>query len=176
MTAAARVFVNEGTFGILDAGEIPIETADWSQGLLVALEQGALVVTGINTGRVQVWVRALDEAPPPETGGWEETSRSRICAPEGQLRVESLTHGPDQHLPLLSAGGPGWYEVEVKARGRSLAPDGCHARSGEHYLITAWPSPDRSPFPARKPRAGEQEEDPQAAERRQRLLRGGGPT
>ncbi|WP_406076594.1 hypothetical protein [Streptomyces virginiae] len=135
----------------------------------------ALVLTGINTGGLQVRVRVLDEAPLPEAGSWEETARGRICAPEGQLRVESLTHGPDHHLPLLSAGGPGRYEVEVKARGRGLAPDGCHARSGEHYLITAWPSPDRSPFPDRTPRVGD-EEDPRAADRRQRLLRGGGPT
>ncbi|MER7823096.1 hypothetical protein ABTX85_11090 [Streptomyces sp. NPDC096097] len=171
MTAAARLFVNEGVFGILDAGRIPIETADRSQGFLVTMEQGALVVTGINTGGVQVRVHALDEAPTPEAGSWEETARSRICAPEGRLRVESLTHGPDEHLPLLSTGGPGWYEVEVKARGRSLEPDGCNARSGEQYLITAWPSPDRLPVPAPTPRAGH-DEDPQAAERRQRLLRG----
>ncbi|MGW6949477.1 hypothetical protein [Streptomyces xanthophaeus] len=35
MTTSARIFVNEGTFCILDAGEVPIETADWSQNLLV---------------------------------------------------------------------------------------------------------------------------------------------
>ncbi|WP_158820848.1 MULTISPECIES: hypothetical protein [unclassified Streptomyces] len=31
MTAAARLLVDEGIFGNLDAGEIPIETADRSQ-------------------------------------------------------------------------------------------------------------------------------------------------
>ncbi|MFD9303388.1 hypothetical protein ACFWCB_12155 [Streptomyces sp. NPDC060048] len=45
MTSAARIFVNEGSFGVLDAGEVPIETADWSDGLLAPMVQGAIVLT-----------------------------------------------------------------------------------------------------------------------------------
>ncbi|MFB7781212.1 hypothetical protein ACFC1D_00680 [Streptomyces vinaceus] len=50
----AEVFVNEGVFGILDLGEVPVESVDRSGRLIARMSAGALVRTGINTGNVHV--------------------------------------------------------------------------------------------------------------------------
>ncbi|MFF5447284.1 hypothetical protein [Streptomyces sp. NPDC012888] len=42
--------MNEGTFGIFDAGDVPVETADWSGDLVAPMARGAMVLTGVNTG------------------------------------------------------------------------------------------------------------------------------
>src|SRR4051794_39976676 len=65
-----QVFVNEGTFGLLVDGMIAVETADWSNGLVAPMYQGALITTGINTGYVEANVTARGSAPAAET--WEE--------------------------------------------------------------------------------------------------------
>ncbi|MCY0929472.1 hypothetical protein OTB20_25380 [Streptomyces sp. H27-H1] len=172
MTVSARIFVNEGTFGILDAGEVPIETADWSQSLLVPMAQGAIVLTGINTGHVTVQVDAIPQQGDVDNGGWEENARARLWAPTGGLRVESLVHGAHESLSLLSEAGPGWYEVEIKARGRHFEPDGTNLESAEAYLISAWPSSDTLP-PSNTASPSLQADDTEADDQQQRLLRGG---
>ncbi|MGW6877379.1 hypothetical protein ACWGHA_34190 [Streptomyces xanthophaeus] len=170
MTTSARIFVNEGSFGILDAGEVPIETADWSQNLLVPMAQGAMVLTGINTGNVTVEVAPADE---PRNENWEEAVSTCLWAPAGNLRVESLIHGAHYGLPLLSADGPGWYQVEVKARGRHLERDGSNLESTESYLISVRPSP--GPRTASDTTTHHlQETAAEADALRQRLIRGGG--
>ncbi|MFI5640125.1 hypothetical protein ACIA8H_22310 [Streptomyces goshikiensis] len=170
MEAVPQVFVNEGTFGITDEGEVPIETADWSHGMIAPMTNGALVLTGINTGNVQVQV-ASDRAQQsgPDTEVWEETVSSHVWAPNGNLRIESLVHGPHPDLPLLSIAGPGWYEVEVKARGRQVNPDGSVLQSSESYLIVV--QPDASGLQPGEP-VTPMPVDPDEERRRQRLLRG----
>lgn len=164
----ARVFINEGSFGIFDAGEVPIETADWSNDLVAPLTQGAVVLTGINTGNVTVEAMALGApADDLDAGTWEEHARVRLWSPEGRLRIESLVHGPHPDLPLLSIVGPGWYEAEIRARGRELERDGSNLASAEQYLIVVWPVRDSLPLPSR---SNEGEEEPQLL--RNRLLRG----
>ncbi|MFJ6793772.1 hypothetical protein [Streptomyces sp. NPDC091268] len=176
MDASSQVFVNEGTFGILDDGNIPIESVDWSQGLIAPMAGGALILTGINTGNVHVNVRIQhdhdhDQSQSPDDERWEETARARIRAPHGRLHVESLLHGPHEDLPLLSRSGPGWYQVEVRARGRRLNPDGSIPDSSEYYLIAV-----RADTPA-PPAAMEPRErlpvDSKEELRRERLRRGG---
>lgn len=51
MTTTHHVYVPEGTFGVLDAGEFPVRTADWSNGPTVPMSQsqGPLIVTRIHT-------------------------------------------------------------------------------------------------------------------------------
>jgi hypothetical protein len=36
----SQVFINEGIFGILDHGEVPIESVDWSGGLIAPMSSG----------------------------------------------------------------------------------------------------------------------------------------
>ncbi|MEV7617544.1 hypothetical protein [Streptomyces sp. NPDC089799] len=166
----ARVFVNEGSFGILDAGEVPIETADWSNDLVARMDRGALVLTGINTGNVSVQVATL-EAPAEEhaSAAWEQCAQVLLWAPTGQLRIESLVNGPHPDLPLLSTAGPGWYETEIRAYGRELERDGSNLHSIEQYLITIWPAHDAPPPPS----TSIEQADDGGQLLRDRLLRGG---
>ncbi|MFD9071401.1 hypothetical protein [Streptomyces lasiicapitis] len=36
----------DGLFGILDDGELPAHTADWSNGMVAVMTTGALIATG----------------------------------------------------------------------------------------------------------------------------------
>ncbi|MCX5079179.1 hypothetical protein OHA84_38200 (plasmid) [Streptomyces sp. NBC_00513] len=163
----APVFVNEGTFGIFDHGEVPIESADWSGDLIAPMSAGAMVRTGINTGNVQVEVRTGPSQV--SSGEWEEAATAQVWSPTGSLRIESVVDGPQSELPVLSASGPGWYELEVKARGRRQAPDASLLESAEAYLITLRPVPEKTP-PA--PAGADTAPDPDEEARRRRLLQG----
>ncbi|MBT1183440.1 hypothetical protein HET69_05325 [Streptomyces sp. CJ_13] len=170
MEALPQVFVNEGTFGIIDDGDVPIETVDWSRGMIAPMANGALVLTGINTGNVQVRVASdRTQQSSPDNQVWEENVSAHVWAPKGNLRIESLVHGPHPDLPPLSTAGPGWYEVEVKARGRQANPDGSVLQSSESYLIVV--RPDASSLPPGKS-VTPMPVDAEAELRRQQLLRG----
>ncbi|MEU3342828.1 hypothetical protein ACWCQ1_50655 [Streptomyces sp. NPDC002144] len=56
---AAQLLVAQGTFGVLDSGDIPADTADWSNGLAAPTAHGAIILTGIHTGDVQVTAQPL---------------------------------------------------------------------------------------------------------------------
>lgn len=95
MSAAHSVYVPEGTFGVLDAGEIPVQTADWSNGLAVPMSHGALIVTGIHTGEIRATATPMTGPPPGLADDlWEEIVEVSVHAPTGGLRVESLEQGP----------------------------------------------------------------------------------
>ncbi|MCI3276730.1 hypothetical protein [Streptomyces cylindrosporus] len=142
MDTAHDVYIPEGTFGVLDAGEIPVQTADWSNGLAVPMIQGALVVTGIHTGMVRATATALAGPPTAPTDAcWEEIVEVSVHATTGLLRVESLEHGPVETLPPLSPAGQGWYRLRVHARGRSVLPDKVSTEPVEDYLLVTWPAP-----------------------------------
>ncbi|MGW6949478.1 hypothetical protein [Streptomyces xanthophaeus] len=128
-----------------------------------------MVLTGINTGNVTVEVAPTDE---PKNENWEEEVSTCLWAPADNLRVESLIHGAHYGLPLLSTDGPGWYQVEVKARGRHLERDGSNLESTESYLISVRPSPD--PRTASDTTTHHLQETAAGADAlRQRLIRGG---
>ncbi|MFE7092966.1 hypothetical protein [Streptomyces erythrochromogenes] len=166
-THQAQVFVNEGTYGIFDHGEVPIESADWSGDLIATMSAGALVRTGINTGNVRVEVQTGTSEH--SSRDWEEEATALVWSPTGSLRIESVVDGPQLQLPVLSASGPGWYELEVKARGRRQAPDASILESGETYLISLRIVPEATaPMPARSAAA----HDPDEEARRRRLLQG----
>lgn len=136
-----RVFVTEGTFGVLDDGVIAVKTADWSNGLVAPMTQGALIVTGMNTGYVGVTVLAQD-SPPAELAAdtWEEIVEVSLHAPTGNLQVESLDLGPVANDPaFLAPSGPGWYRLRVHAQGRETLPDKTSMEPVEHYLLITWP-------------------------------------
>ncbi|MFJ5838178.1 hypothetical protein ACIQGO_15655 [Streptomyces shenzhenensis] len=142
MSAAHNVYVPEGTFGVLDAGEIPVQTADWSNGLALPMSHGALIVTGIRTGEIRATATSLTGPPPVHADDvWEEIVEVSVQAPTGSLRVESLEHGPVDGLAPLSPTGPGWYRLRVHMRGRNIHPDKTSPEPIEDYLVTTWPAP-----------------------------------
>ncbi|MFC9091074.1 hypothetical protein ACGFYM_17970 [Streptomyces sp. NPDC048231] len=142
MSAAHNVYVPEGTFGVLDAGEIPVQTADWSNGLAVPMTHGALIVTGIHIGEVLATATAMTGPPlGPADDFWEEIVEVSAHAPTGGLRVESLEQGPVDGLAPLSPAGPGWYRLRVHARGRDTLPDKTGPEPVEDYLVMTWPAP-----------------------------------
>ncbi|MFD7733414.1 hypothetical protein ACFV6F_23875 [Kitasatospora phosalacinea] len=143
-----KVRASEGSFGVLDAGTVQGDPADYSNGLIIAMLAGARIHTGINMGPVRVTATALRQRPSPveDIDGWDEVVEASVYAPRGQLRIESLEEGPVPGLPLLSPAGPGWYRLLVRARGRDGAYDAAVDRPTEDYVITAWPE---QPSPAR---------------------------
>ncbi|MFF7266700.1 hypothetical protein ACFZCL_41460 [Streptomyces sp. NPDC008159] len=141
MSAPLQLFVAEGTFGVLDGGDIPVDTADWSNGLATPMSHGAIILTGIRTGDVQV--TAETQSTPTQTtdhAPWDEIVEVSVLCESGQLLVESLDLGPAEDLPDLASAGPGWYRIRVHAHGRNTNPDGTDSDPIERYLLTAWPS------------------------------------
>ncbi|MEU1299438.1 hypothetical protein [Streptomyces shenzhenensis] len=137
-----QVFVNEGLFGVLDHGEISTETADFSNRLVAPMVSGAFILTGINTGYVNVETRVVDRRPDADTGGWEEVIEVSVQAPAGDLKVESLELGPDAgSVHSLSPAGPAWYRLRVHARGRENLRDKVSIEPVEDYLLIVWPAP-----------------------------------
>jgi hypothetical protein len=142
MTSASTVFVPEGSFGVLDNGEIPAHTADWSNGLVAPMEQGVLIATGIHTGYVRVAVAVLDGPPTaPAQADWDEIVEVSVRAPTGSLRLDAPLDGPVHGLVLLSQAGPGTYRLRVHARGRCTLWDKSSTDPVEDYLVMSWPGP-----------------------------------
>ncbi|MER7576948.1 hypothetical protein [Streptomyces sp. NPDC126514] len=137
-----EVFVNEGLFGLLDAGEVPAQSADWSNGFVAPMSEGALIATGINTGLVRVTIQQRHANMPDQPAdGWEEIVEASVHAPAGKLAVESLELGPlADDSAILSPAGPAWYRVRVHARGRALHFDGVSMEPVEAYFIVTWPA------------------------------------
>jgi hypothetical protein len=78
MTSSAPVHVSEHSFGVFDQYEIPIETADWSTGLVVEMSVGAMIYTGINRGYVHVIVDARATHRTGSTPALGTTSSRRL--------------------------------------------------------------------------------------------------
>ncbi|MGW2255161.1 hypothetical protein ACWCXH_33990 [Kitasatospora sp. NPDC001660] len=133
-----------------------METSDYSTGLVVQMSAGARIYTGIDTGQVRVQASAHGERPPIPADlddPWSDIVEASVFAPLGNLRVDSLAHGPAPHLPNLSASGPGWYRMRVCARGRDTAFDQVCEEPVEDYIIAVWP---QEPSPPVTVRAGDQ--------------------
>lgn len=137
-----NVFVSEGTFGLLDNGEVPVHSTDWSNGLIAPMLQGgALVRTGIQTGYVRVCARTerepaedIDESRP-----WEEIVEATVTAPYNLLRLESLDFGPPAPGTLVATADSFQYRVRVHALGRDVRSKTTQAPP-EEYLLMVWPS------------------------------------
>ncbi|WP_157856013.1 hypothetical protein [Streptomyces aureocirculatus] len=142
-TAGSIVYVPEGSFGVLDSGEIPADTADWSNGFVAVMETGVLIATGIHTGNIRVQASPYLTAPSLSSSDaevWDEIVEVSVQAPHAGLCVESLHDGVIAELPLLSTGGNGPYRLRVHARGRDIAYDQVREQPVEDYLIQAWPA------------------------------------
>ncbi|MFF4276910.1 hypothetical protein [Streptomyces sp. NPDC001536] len=142
-TVTHEVFVIEGQFGLLDSGEIPAHSADWSNGFVAPMSEGVLIVTGINTGLVRVTIQGpYSSTPDQPADDWEEIVEASVHAPAGKLAVDSPLSGPlADDSAILSPAGPAWYRVRVHARGRALHPDQVSMEPVEDYLIITWPAP-----------------------------------
>lgn len=145
VTTPSVMLVNDGMFAIADDAGVPVETADWSNGLAAPMDHGAWILTGIHTGRVRVRARALGQVPPADTATWEEIVEISVRSADGDLRIRSGYAITPDDLPVLSARGPGWYRIRVHARGRAANPDGVSDEPAEDYLITAWPQQQEPP-------------------------------
>jgi hypothetical protein len=146
MTDWINVRVDDASFGLLDRGEVhgevPIESADFSNGLIVTMTAGALISTGIHTGYVRVRVTSAD-TPPQDLGfdnSWDDIIEASVRAPNGRLYVEGHETGPVQGLPILSSAGPGWYRVRAYVRGRDTHYDAVQLDPVEDYLLHIWPA------------------------------------
>ncbi|WJV51677.1 hypothetical protein [Streptomyces flavofungini] len=190
---AVTVYVPEGSFGVLDHGEIPAHTADWSNGFVAVMASGALIATGIHTGPVRV--QAITSAEPPPALGeddpaWDEIVEVTVQAPAGHLQVESLHTGAIDGLPPLSLHGSGPYRLRVHARGRHIGRDKVRDEPVEDYLLLTWPagtateveilrSSDeirqamRAPVPPPQPAEAPDDAERRNQIERDRLLRGG---
>ena len=109
MTSSAPVHVSEHSFGVFDQYEIPIETADWSTGLVVEMSVSAMIYTGINRGYVHVIVDARATAPDRiDARPWDDIVEAPVHSPHGDLRIQLLEYGRFDRpppLPLLSPNG-----------------------------------------------------------------------
>jgi len=147
MRESATVHVSDHAFGAFDQYEIPIQTADWSNGLVVAMSSGAMVYTGIDRGNVRVTVELRDDEPSDiDPGPWDDIVEASVQSPHGELRVHLLEYGPvdlPPPLPLLSHHGPGPYRLRAYVRGRDLHFDAVREESEEDYLLLVWPADPR---------------------------------
>jgi hypothetical protein len=146
--AWVTVRVDDAQFLINDGQYSPVETADYSNGLVVTMSNGASISTGIHTGYVRVDAHPTMEAPHHSTlGKWEEVVEASIYTSTGNLKVSSLYSFPNQEaserLPKLSLAGPGWYRLRAHACGRDIAHDDVSRDPVEQYFLTIWPSPQR---------------------------------
>ncbi|MGW1767300.1 hypothetical protein ACWCQL_24950 [Streptomyces sp. NPDC002073] len=139
MDTSLVVFVNDGLFSICDDASTEVETTRWSNGLLAPMNHGAWIKTGIHTGPVTVQTRLLDQAPPLDSGPWEEVVEASVHSPDGALAIDP--GNPADEPAYLSVRGPGWYRLRTHAFGRNRNPDGVDDQPVETYLIEAWPQP-----------------------------------
>jgi hypothetical protein len=144
MRQSATVYATDHAFGLFDESGLPIETADWSTGLVVQMSTGAMIYTGVDRGYVEVTVDPRATAPDDvDDGPWDDIVEASVRAPHGELIVHQLQYGPHDEpppLPPLSHHGPGDYRLRAHARGRDLHYDKVYDESGEQYLLTVWPA------------------------------------
>jgi len=157
------VEVSYHQFGIAD-GQFPMPPS--VSGLVNLAEGGCVIVTGIHTGVVQVFVEVRSEPPATVDDSWEEITdvsldEPRASQPSRQqdaelMRVarESGTYHPEPSrfrvvalmadisdpLPVLNPyGGP--VRLRVHASGRGANYDGVDYEPREQYLLMTWPAP-----------------------------------
>lgn len=136
-----NVHVSDHSFGIFDRNELPIDTANWSNGLIVVMSIGASIYTGIDRGYVRVTTDIRSDAPGEiHPGPWDDIVEASIYSAHGELRIDSPERGAVAEIPLLSPRGPGSYRLRAHVRGRDLHYDAVQNDPSEDYLLTIWPA------------------------------------
>ncbi|WP_052372676.1 hypothetical protein [Amycolatopsis taiwanensis] len=143
MVATAELRVTYGQFLVRDYGSWVSENLyPDSNGLVAADSSGAVVLTGINTGRVNVTVELLDSAPGSvDFDDWDEVVEVSVDSEDGELIACGLEDSPLE-FPFLSHAGAGPYRLRVHARGRDTAPHLNRYDPVEDYKISVWPAPE----------------------------------
>ncbi|TYB60246.1 hypothetical protein FXF51_32150 [Nonomuraea sp. PA05] len=101
---------------------------------------GAMIVTGLGMGQVEVTVQLADEEPPLDLDSWEEIVDLSIESTLGSLYVVGLLGDLPRKLPNLAWKGPGFYRLRVHAKGRDSYVDGTGLNLEERYSIISWPA------------------------------------
>jgi len=102
---------------------------------------GVVILTGIQTGEVEVTVD-VRTGPPPivDTAGWDDVIEISLM-PTGQLSVHELyTNQSVEALPVLNPAGAVPHRLRVHARGRD-GDSQVDREPKESYLLVAWPAP-----------------------------------
>ncbi|MEV4706107.1 DUF6461 domain-containing protein [Actinoplanes sp. NPDC049316] len=115
--------------------------ADFSgNGLVAVTEDGIVVHTGVERGRVNVELEVLESAPDELEPGWEETVEVGWHATEGHAGLMGPGSPEGRGLNRQTPPWPGDYRVRVHARGR----DDNDTEYERHKLVVwaAPPAPD----------------------------------
>ncbi|WP_411082307.1 hypothetical protein [Streptomyces sp. cmx-18-6] len=144
----AHVWVYSRQFYVVDpdlgTDRVP-GIADAVGGLIAVAEDGAVILTGLTIGPVEVTVITHETEPPPHEGDWEEVVETSFISSTGSASVTSWGDGEVEDLPDLVTNGPGSHRLRVHARGRDegRARDclGPNDDPVEAYLIQVWPAP-----------------------------------
>ncbi|MGW7516421.1 hypothetical protein ACWGJ2_12590 [Streptomyces sp. NPDC054796] len=140
-TGSEHVDADYGMFYLCDNDTLPPTEIRPANGLIFSVDGIAVVMTGVQAGPVQVEVEARSHAPQyVDTQAWDEVLDHSLYAPNGQVGVNHMEHGPTG-LPLLTPYGAGHYRIRVHARGRDTEPDGFVEEAVENYRLIAWPHP-----------------------------------
>jgi hypothetical protein len=140
MLASGSAVVRGHRFVLADT-PVPDEQFDFTDnGLVVAVNGGAAIRTGIADGHVRMTLRALTE-PPAEVdlAGWDEVVEISWTATVGAARVavaEQSWHG--QPRPVAPPW-PGAYRLLVHTTGRDGDDE-------ENHWLTVWSAPEAPPI------------------------------
>lgn len=137
---AGELEVTYTQFWIIDNEEWPPERPDRSSnGLIAGKSRGAMIMTGIHTGPVDIKIEVLDQpATESNLDDWDDVVEISFPAPAGLARVVSLEDNL-KDSPLVTRNGPGDYRVRVHVRGRDANPDGTTEEPSEYYYLIFWP-------------------------------------
>lgn len=141
-----ELFVTYHAFGVIENGiDWPIDAPPPANGLIDPFPGGALVYTGIHTGRVTVQTVTYSEAPTDldASADWEAIAEVTVVAKRGKVRLRSYDSDPEG--PILSASGRGPYRVRAYATGRDTDIDGT-ASLVETYRLEIWPGAESDPI------------------------------
>ncbi|MFY1691093.1 hypothetical protein [Plantactinospora sp. WMMB782] len=110
-------------------------------GLVYLAEGGGIqILTGANTGMINLTVDLLDAAPPMAAAGWDEIVEVSYTSQQGRALVLGWPAKPVNGLPPVSAGGPGHYRIRFHARHRDDARNLDPLTVVEEHYIAAWPA------------------------------------
>lgn len=143
-TATAELSMSHAQFVIRDWNyHEPLRTRlAGANGLVGTNSRGAVVLTGIHTGRINLTVELTDSAPQPvDLPNWDDVVEVSVNSDDGELIACGIMQDPPAGLPELSHAGPGPYRLRAHARGRDTAPGASPDEPVEDYKISIWPAP-----------------------------------
>jgi len=135
------ILLSSGTDGVTPSAKELEEI----NGLIVVTSGGAALVTGIDSGTVEVSVEQVSSEPAVDLGGWEEMIDVSIDVHAGDLRAVSVL-GDVPELPPISAEGHPVYRARCIASGRGLDTGRIGVDSRERYRLISWPAPPAPPI------------------------------